>query len=67
MKKLTLALLAVIIIIYLGFLGMESKSTSGPFFMFVGVCTAIGLTLDVFNVIRQRIRKANLRKLGINK
>ncbi|HYF69848.1 MAG TPA: hypothetical protein VD884_17015 [Ohtaekwangia sp.] len=65
MKKLTLALIAVAFMIYLGFLGMESKSSSGPFFMFVGVCTSIGLTLDIANVIRERIRKANLKKLGI--
>jgi hypothetical protein len=63
MKKLTIALLAVILMIILGFIGMESKSASGPFFMFVGTCTAIGLTLDIFNVVRERIRKANLRKL----
>jgi hypothetical protein len=67
MKKLTLALLAVIFMIYLGYLGMEMKSSSGPFFMFVGACTAIGLSLDVWIEIRERVRKANLKKLGIHK
>jgi hypothetical protein len=63
MKKLAIALLAVILMIYLGYIGMESDSSSGPFFMFVGSCTAIGLTLDFVIAVRERIRKANLRKL----
>lgn len=67
MKKLALALLAVIVMIYLGINGMEQQYASGPFFMFVGVCTSIGLTLDVYNAIREKIRKSNLKKLGINK
>lgn len=64
MKKITLALLAVIFMIYLGFYGMANHSSSGPFFMFIGICTAIGLTLDIVNVIRQRLRRSRISKLG---
>ena len=64
MKKLALALFAVVLMICLGFLGMESNSSSGPFFMFVGSCTAIGLTLDFYNAVREKIRRAHLKKLG---
>jgi hypothetical protein len=63
MKKLTIAVLAVILMIYLGFIGMNNHSSSGPFFIFVGSCTAIGVTLDIVIAVRERIRKANLRKL----
>ncbi|MGC3945833.1 MAG: hypothetical protein QM762_15140 [Chryseolinea sp.] len=65
MKNLILATLAVILVIYLGYLGMQHKHSIGPFLMFVGVCTSIGLAIDINNAVRERIRKANLRKLGI--
>lgn len=64
MKNILLALLGVVFMIYLGVNGMTNKYATGPFFLFVGVCTAIGLSLDIANVIRQKIRKANLKKLG---
>ena len=67
MKDLILATLAVILVIYLGYLGMQHKHSIGPFLMFVGACTSIGLAIDISNAVRERIRKANLRKLGINK
>lgn len=64
MKKITLALLAVVFMIYLGFYGMENHLSSGPFFMFVGVCTSIGLALDIIIMIKQRIRRSRISKLG---
>jgi hypothetical protein len=64
MKKITLALLAVVFMIYLGFYGMEHQSSSGPFFMFIGVCTAIGLTLDIVNMVKEKIRRSRISKLG---
>ncbi len=67
MKQITLAIAAIAVMIYLGYDGMSNQSSSGPFFMFIGICTAIGLTLDITNLIRQWIRKSNLRKLGIGK
>lgn len=64
MKKILLALLVVVLLLNLGFYGMEMKSTSGPFFMFIGVCTAIGLTLDIIIMIREKIRRSKISKLG---
>ena len=67
MKKILLAFTAISVLIYLGYLGMQSHSSSGPFFMFIGVCTSIGFVLDITNIVRQWVRKNNLRKLGIQK
>ena len=67
MKQILLAIAAIAVMIYLGYDGMANKSTSGPFFMFIGICTAAGLMLDVANIILQWIRRSNLRKLGIEK
>jgi hypothetical protein len=67
MKQILLAITGIIAMISLGYYGMENQSAIGPFFMFIGVCTSIGLTLDITNVIRQWVRKSNLRKLGIQK
>ena len=67
MKQLILAALAVILMITLGIEGMRNHLAMGPFFIFVGSCTSIGLTLDIINVVRERIRKSNLRKFGIGR
>lgn len=67
MKQLILAALGVMLMIYVGYVGMERQSSFGAFFMFVGVCTAVGLALDFANAVRERNRKAALRKLGLNK
>ena len=67
MKQISLAIAAIALMIYLGYDGMANQSASGPFFMFIGICTAIGFTLDLTNLVRQWIRKSNLRKLGIGK
>lgn len=64
MKKIILALLVVLLLLHLGLYGMEVKSSSGPFFMFIGVATAIGLTLDIIIAIRQKIRRSRISKLG---
>lgn len=67
MKQILLAIAAIATMIYLGYIGMESQSASGPFFMFIGICTAIGFALDIVNIVRQAIRRNNVRKLGIQK
>ena len=64
MKNIILAILLVVLLLVLGFHGMEIKSMSGPFFMFVGVCTSIGLVLDIIIMIKARIRKSRISKLG---
>lgn len=64
MKKITLALLAVVFMIYLGYYGMTNHSSSGPFFMFIGICTAIGLTVDIIILIKEKMRRSRISKLG---
>ena len=67
MKNLTvlsLAILAVIIMLYAGIDGILKDYSYGPFMTFIGSCTAVGLTIDVYNHIQMWIRKSNLRKLG---
>lgn len=67
MKNLILASLAVILMICIGVLGMNQKLSFGPFFMFIGVCTSIGLVLDIVNVIKTRLRKQHLKKFGLGR
>lgn len=64
MKKVTLAIVAIVFMLYLGFQGMANQSISGPFFMFIGVCTSVGLSLDIINMIRQKLRRSRISKLG---
>jgi hypothetical protein len=67
MKQILLAIAGISILVYLGYDGMQNQTASGPFFMFIGICTMIGFTLDLVNIARQWVRKSNLRKLGIQK
>ncbi|MEX2235772.1 MAG: hypothetical protein WD824_26680 [Cyclobacteriaceae bacterium] len=67
MKKfllLTLALLAVIIILYAGLNGIMKDHAYGSIFTFIGGLTTIGLGIDVVNHLKIYERKANVRKLG---
>jgi len=67
MKTLTilsLAVIAVIVMLYAGFDGLNKNYAYGPFITFIGSCTAVGVCIDVFNHIQVRIRKGNVRKLG---
>jgi hypothetical protein len=68
MKKklvlLSLALLAVIAILYTGLNGLTNDHPYGFFFTFVGGLTTIGLGMDVVNHVRTHLRKTALRKLG---
>jgi hypothetical protein len=67
MKNLTvlsLAIVAVIITLYAGFNAMTNNYSYGPFVTFIGFCTAVGLSIDVFNIVQVKIRKGNVRKLG---
>ena len=61
---LTLALLAVIVILYAGLNGLTKNHSYGFFFTFIGAVTTVGLGLDVVNQLKIRIRKTNVRKLG---
>ena len=61
---LTLAIVAVIVMLYAGVDGMMRHYSYGPFVTFIGVCTALGVGIDLFNHIQLRLRKNNVRKLG---
>ena len=61
---LSLALVAVIVVLYAGVSGLIKNHSYGPFFTFVGGITTIGLGLDVVNHLRITVRKSNVRKLG---
>jgi hypothetical protein len=57
MKNLSifgLALFGIIAVLYLGANGLSGNSSWGPFFLFIGGCTTIGLTIDIFNHFRTR-------------
>lgn len=68
MKKnfvlLSLAFLAVIIILYTGLNGLSDNESYGFFLTFIGGLTTIGLGIDVVNQLKLHTQKATLRKLG---
>lgn len=67
MKNLTtlfLAFVMVAVMFYAGVNGIIRDHSYGPLFIFLAICTATGLTFDVTRVIKERIRKANIRKFG---
>jgi hypothetical protein len=61
---LSLALVAVITLLYAGFNGLVKDHSYGPFFTFIGAITTIGLGIDVVNHLKIHIRKNKVRKLG---
>lgn len=61
---LTLALIAVIVLLYAGLNGLMKNHSYGFFFVFIGSLTTIGLGLDVVNHLKVHVRKSNVRKLG---
>jgi hypothetical protein len=67
MKNLTvlgLALILVAVMLYAGVNGIMRDHAYGPFFIFLAACTATGLSLDITRMIKERIRKSNVRKFG---
>jgi hypothetical protein len=67
MKDLTallLAIVAVCLMLYAGVHAISNDYSYGPFITFIAVCSAVGLSIDVFNHIQIRIKKSNVRKLG---
>ena len=61
---LSLALLAVIVILYAGLHGLTKDHSYGFFFIFIGAFTTIGLGMDVVNHLRIQVMKNSVRKLG---
>src|SRR5829696_7641603 len=67
MKNLTvlcLAVITVMLMLYAGLDGLSKNYSYGPFITFIGVCTAVGVAIDVVKHIQIWIRKSNVRKLG---
>ena len=58
---LTLALIAVIVLLYAGLNGLMKNHSYGFFFVFIGSLTTIGLGLDVVNHLKVHVRKSNVR------
>jgi hypothetical protein len=67
MKNLTTLILAfalVGVMLYAGVNGILRNHSYGPFFIFLAACTATGLAFDVTRMVKEHIRKANIRKFG---
>jgi hypothetical protein len=67
MKNITvlgLAIVLVAVMLYAGINGILHDHSYGPFFIFLAACTATGLSLDITKVVKDRLRRANTRKLG---
>ena len=57
MKNFTvfgLALTCILAVLYLGANGLSSNYSWGPFFIFIGACSTIGFTIDLFNHFRTK-------------
>ena len=67
MKNVTvvfLAIVAVVTMIYAGINALSNDYAYGPFITFIGFCSAVGLVIDIYNMVQVRIKKSNVRKLG---
>jgi hypothetical protein len=67
MKNLTvlfLALVLVAVLLYAGVNGVIRNHSYGPFFIFLAACTATGLSFDITRFVKERLRKANIKKFG---
>ena len=60
---LTLAIIAVFTMLYAGFDGISRHYSYGPFLVFVGSCTAVGVVIDFFNHVQLRLRKSKIGRL----
>jgi hypothetical protein len=57
MKNLTVfgfALACIVAVIFIGLNSLSGQSSWGPFFIFIGGCSIIGLTIDVVNHFRTK-------------
>jgi hypothetical protein len=67
MKKLTVVFLAIILVAVMTFAGINglmNDHATGPLFIFLAVCTATGLSIDINRLVKDHIRKNNVRKFG---
>lgn len=66
-NHLTVLMLAIVLVAVMAVAGIDGmiRGTSfGPFFLFVAVCTAAGLSLDLTKFIKERLRQSHIRKFG---
>ena len=61
---LILAIIAVGVMVYAGVNGISRDHATGPFFIFLAACCATGLSMDVTRVVKEKIRRNNVRKFG---
>lgn len=61
---LSLALVAVIVMLYAGLNGLSKDHSYGFFLTFTGAVTTVGLGLDLVSQLRLHLRQSTIRKLG---
>jgi hypothetical protein len=54
LKVFGLVLLGIVVTFYVGANGLSENYSWGPFLIFVGVCSAIGFSIDLFNHFRPK-------------
>ena len=67
MKNLTVLGLVIVLVgvlLYAGVNGIQRDHSYGPLFIFLAVCTSVGFSLDVRNLVKERIRRSNAKKFG---
>jgi hypothetical protein len=67
MKNYTVMILAIILVIVLAYAGVDGilkDHATGPLFIFLALCSATGLTIDINRVVKERVRKNNIKKFG---
>ena len=54
LKVFGLALAGILAVLYIGANGLSANYSWGPFLIFVGACSTIGFTIDIFNHFKTR-------------
>ncbi|MFZ6014618.1 MAG: hypothetical protein ACOYXT_30035 [Bacteroidota bacterium] len=66
MKKITilsLAAIAIIVMLYAGVDGLLRDYAYAPMLTFIAACSAVGLSIDIAIHVKEIIRRNNIRKL----
>ena len=61
---LFLVFVLVAVLVYAGVDGLMKDHATGPLFIFLAVCTATGLTMDINRLVKERVRRNNIKKFG---
>ncbi|HEX6225854.1 MAG TPA: hypothetical protein VFZ52_15655 [Chryseolinea sp.] len=54
LKVFALALACIVAVLFIGANGLSANYSWGPFFIFIGACSTIGFTIDLFNHFRPK-------------